>query len=363
MIHPRIALAIAVKDLKDALRDGRVLLPLLMPLGLGFLYNVAMPDAQKPSITVAIASVDATRLPDTLRTVAGSSVDLHFRQMASVADVKSQVESKHSDVGLVVPAEFDANVAAGSAPQLVLIRPSGVPTTGAIYVASALDGALRNMAGQHPPAVVSSETVALPRDSTSTMIDLGIRKYLVLGTLIMLIAMIAIYVLPVLLTEEYEKKTADALLLVGTQADVVAAKVTVGLIYITVSVPILLAATRLAPANALLFSAGLALLSFTLLGAGLLLGALVRSVNQLNTWSGIPLLIVIMPVFFVGLGLPQWVQTAMSALPGSQAMKLLVDGFSGRALYGDSWLSVAVIAAWAVAVYAVLIRTLSRREV
>ena len=322
-----------------------------------------MPDVQKPAVTVAITSADATKLPDALRAVAGSSVDLKFVGLSSIAEVRSQVESKIADVGLAIPAGFDQQVAAGSAPQLVLVRQSGAPTTGAIYVASALDGALRNMAGQRAPAVVSAQTVALPRDSTSVMIDLGVRKYLVLGTLIMLIAMIAIYVLPVLLTEEYEKKTADALLMVGTQSDLVAAKVAVGLIYIAVSVPLLLLATRLAPANMPLFSAGLALLSLTLLGAGLLMGALVRSVNQLNTWSGIPLLIVIMPVFFVGLGLPQWVQTAMSALPGSQAMKLLVDGLSGQALYGGSWLSIAVIAAWAVAVYAVLIRTLSRREV
>ncbi len=363
MSHPRIALAIAVKDLKDAFRDGRVLLPLLVPLGLGFLYNVAMPDVQKPSVTVAIASADSTQLPAALRAVAGSAVNLKFTHLGSAADVRSQVQSKKADVGLLVPARFDAQVAAGSAPQLMLVRPSGAPTTGAIYVLSALDGALRTMAGQRAPAMISAETVPLPRDSASTMIDLGVRKYLVLGTLIMLVAMIAIYVLPVLLTEEYEKKTADALLLVGTQADVVAAKVAVGLVYIAASVPLLLLVTRLGPANLPLFGAGIALLSLTLLGAGLLMGALVRSVNQLNTWSGIPLMIVIMPVFFVGLGLPQWIQTAMSALPGSQAMKLLVDGLSGQAFYGDSWLSFAVIAAWAVVIYAVLIRTLSRREV
>ena len=361
-MNPRIVVAIAFKDLKDALRDGRVLLPLLLPLGLGFLYNVAMPEAQKPSVTVAISAADATQLPEALRTVAGSSVNLSFNHLASAADVKAQVESKKADVGLSVPAGFDAAVAAGSAPNLVLIRPAGSPTTGAIYISSALDGALRQMAGQHPPAVVTSETVALPRDSTSVMLDIGVRKYLVLGTLIMLIAMIAIYVLPILLTEEYEKKTADALLLVATQTDIVAAKVAVGLTYLAVSVPLLLVVAKMSPANAPLFAGGLVALSVTMLGIGLLLGALVRSVNQLNTWSGIPLLLMIMPVFFVGLGLPQWVETAIGALPGSQAMKLLVDGLSGQAMYGESWLSFAVIAAWAVAIYVVLVRVMSRRE-
>jgi hypothetical protein len=46
----------------------------------------------------------------------------------------------------------------------------------------------------------------------------------------------------------------------------------------------------------------------------------------------------------------------------SQAMRLLVDGLTGQAMYGGWMLAFGVIAAWAFAVYAVLIRTLSRRE-
>jgi hypothetical protein len=38
--------------------------------------------------------------------------------------------------------------------------------------------------------------------------------------------------------------------------------------------------------------------------------------------------LVIMPVFFIALDLPSWVQTAIGATPGSQAMRLLVDGLT-----------------------------------
>ena len=361
-MNVRIALAIAVKDVKDAVRDGRVLLPLLLPVGLGILYNVAMPDAQKPSVTIAISSIDPTALPDALRTVSGTAVNLTFNTVATPDQVRSAVATKKADVGLVLPSGFDTSVQTGLAPSILLIRPTGSTSTGAIFIASALDGALRTMAGQHAPAMVTSETVPIPRDTAAAMLAVGVRSYLVLGALIMLIAMIAIYVVPVLLTDEYEKKTADALLLVGSQTDVIGAKVGVGLVYIGVSVPVLMVATRLSPANLPLFAGALAMLSVTLLGAGLLLGALVRTVAQLNTWSGIPLLVVIMPVFFVGLGLPQWVETGISALPGSPAMKLLVDSFTGEAIYGGSLLSFGIIAAWAVAIYAVLVRVLSRRE-
>lgn len=361
-MHPRIILTIALKDLKDAVRDGRILIALLMPLGLGLIYNVAMPEVQKAAVTVAIASVDTTSLPTALRAVAGSAVELKFNNVQSAAAVRTDVETKKADIGLVVPAGFDLAVAAGSAPTLVVVRPIGSSTFGADYVASALDGALRSMAGQGAPAIVTVEGAQPAADSMSIINNLGIRKYMVLGTLIMVIAMIAIYVLPVLLTEEFEKKTADALLMVGTQSDVVAAKVSVGLIYIAVSVPLLLLVTQMAPANVPLFVGALVVLSVTLLGFGLLLGALVRSVSQLNTWSSLPLLLVIMPVFFIALDLPSWVQTAIGATPGSQAMRLLVDGLTGHTMYGGWMLAFGVIAAWAVIIYAILIRTLSRRE-
>jgi ABC-type multidrug transport system permease subunit len=361
-MHLRILFTIAVKDLKDAVHDGRILIALLLPLGLGLVYNVAMPDVQKPTVTVAIASIDATALPAALRAVAGSKVILKFNYVQSAALVRTQVETKKADVGLLVPAGFDAAVAAGSAPALVVVRPLGASALGADYITTGLDGALRNMAGQRAPAAVTTEVAQAGHDYLSVINDLGIRKYMVLGTLIMVIAMIAIYVLPVLLTEEFEKKTADALLLVGTQSDVVAAKVLVGLIYIAVSVFLLMLVTQMAPANLPLFVAGVAALSVTLIGAGLLLGGLVRTVSQLNTWSTFPLLLVIMPVFFVVLDLPSWVQTAVGATPGNQAMRLLVDGLTGRAMYGGWTLAFGVIAAWAVLIYAVLIRTLSRRE-
>jgi len=111
-----------------------------------------------------------------------------------------------------------------------------------------------------------------------------------------------------------------------------------------------------------LFAGALVMLIVTMIGFGLLLGALVRSVSQLNTWSSIPLLLVLMPVFFVALDLPAWVQAALAATPGSQAMRLLVDGLTGQAMYGGWLVAFGVMGAWAVAVYAVLIRTLSRRE-
>lgn len=361
-MHARIIFAIALKDLKDAVRDGRVLMALLLPLGLGIVYNVAMPEPKKPSVTIAIAASEPTALTEAIRTVAGPGVNLTFKNVQNADAVRQQVSSKAADIGLVVPVGFDAAVAAGSPPTLMLVRPGGSQSFGADYMASALDASLRQMAGQKTPAVVNTETTGPAKDLASIISNLGVRKYLVLGTLIMVIAMIAIYILPVLLTDEFEKKTADALLMVGSQSDIVAATLLVGLTYMAVSVPLLLLVTQMMPANPALFFGAVLALSVTLIGFGLLLGGLVKTVSQLNTWSSVALMAVIMPVFFVAFDMPAWVQTAIAAGPGNQAMRLLVDGLTGQAQYGG-WLSgFAVMAAWAAAGYVLLTRTLRRRE-
>ncbi len=195
-MHPRIIVTIVLKDLRDAIRDGRILMALLIPLGLGLVYNIAMPEAQKPQVTVAFSAVDATALPAELRAIAGSAVNLRFNNFQSAAAVRTQVETKKADIGIVVPAGFDAAIASGSAPKLMVVRPPGAAAFGADYVTSALDGALRSMAGQHAPAVIAIEATQPPTDSLSVITQLGVRKYMVLSSLIMVIAMIAIYLLP-----------------------------------------------------------------------------------------------------------------------------------------------------------------------
>lgn len=219
------------------------------------------------------------------------------------------------------------------------------------------------MAGQRPPAVTTTEVAGgAAHGFAAVATNLGTRKFLVLGTLVLLVAMIAVYLVPVLVTEEAEKKTLNALMMVGSQADVVAAKAVVGLVYAAVSVPLLLAITGLARANPVLFTAGVVALAVSLIGFGLLFGALVRNMNQLNTWSSVPLLILIMPTFLVALELPAWAQWLMAASPTNQAMRLLADGLSGQELLGGWWAAFAIIGAWALAGYGLLLRTLSRRE-
>lgn len=362
-MHLRMIRTIFRKDLLDAIRDARVLVALIVPLGLGLLYGQIFQDeVEVPSASVAYTSVDETMLPEAIGMALGPRVELTFTEFDSPDAVRQQIDGKDADVGLVVPAGFDAAVAAGQMPTLTVIH-RDTPGYGSSIVLGALDGALRQMAGQQPPAQIDRDVLATESLSAQSIFDkVGLRPYFLLAVVVMLIAMVAMLAVPVILSEEREKKTLDALVMVASYADVIVAKALVGLAYVAASVTILLAITRLVPSNPAMFVGAIFLFSLVLIGFGLLIGGLFRNANQVNTWSGFLMMPVIAPAFIVGLDLPRAVQVILDVLPTSQASKLLINGLTGEALFANAWLSFLVLAVWVVIAYAALLFTLSRQR-
>lgn len=350
------------KDLLDAIRDARVLVALLVPLGIGVFYNLTFDDTEQiPEATIVYLAASETRLFDELREVTGSAVRLTFHEVDNEQELRRQVSEGDADLGIVVPAGFDTAVAAGQSPALTVIYPPS-HTFGGDYVAAALEPAIRALAGQAPPAVI--RTVQLEAAGRGqTVIDvIGLRQWSVFAALIMMIAMIAMLAIPVVLTEETEKKTYDALVLIASHAEVIAAKALLGVTYIALMVPLLLLITRITPRDPLLFIAATAALGLTLIGLGLLMAGLFKSANQLNTWAGIFLVPVVAPAFIVGLRVPKTLERVATLLPTGGAAKLLFDSAAAERLFPDTAQSFLVIVAWGVVAYALLGWQLARRQ-
>lgn len=341
----------------------RVLMAIVMPLGIGILYNVIFQNLdRKPSATIALYAAGPTALPETTRALLGEVADLKFTMTANEEEVRRLVRTKKADLGLLVPPDFDSVLKAGGRPTLTVVRRNETFDTniGASLVARSLDRIVQQLAGQRAAAVIGYDL--LDTGQPAVFERLGIARYFVLSSVIMLIGFIAMLALPTILAEETEKKTLDALVMAASYADVIAAKALVGVIYTAVAVPLLLLLTRLRPANLPLFVGAVALLSVTLIGFGLLLGGLFRNANQVNTWSGLFLLPVVGPAFAVGYPLPSVIGTALAVLPTSQAAKLAINGISGEAIFPRQWLSVLIVVAWGLAAYGLLLWRLSRRE-
>jgi hypothetical protein len=351
------------KDLRDAIRDARVLVALLVPLGVGIFYNLTFDDEEtRPTANVAFVAAEPSDLPGALVAVVGDAVDLQFYQAASRDEVVNELANENADLGLVIPAGFDAAVASGARPALEIIQPP-TATFGGDYIASALEPALRLLLGEQPPAQLEVSVAAEPSEEQEAIDKVGLRRWSILVSLIMMIGMIAMLAIPVILAEETEKRTFDALVLISSHVEIIAGKALLGVVYVVVMVPLLLAVTGFRPDRPALFVATVALMTVALLGIGLLMAGFFKSSNQLNTWAGIFLLPVIAPGFLIAVPTTDIVRAIAHAFPTGAGARLLMNSAADERVFSGDLLSFAIIVAWGVVAYALLLMQLRRRQV
>ncbi len=356
-----IVLAIFRKDALDALRDSRVLVSLLMPIVLAVLYNSIFGEERTLQARIYYAGPETSALVRSLQDRAGSNVDLTLTHVRSEAEIRDAVLHRQAEAGFVLPDDVDDAVRSGRSPTILVIQPT-VPSAASAFMVNGLESGARALAAQRAPAVIRPENVAVGSADQGVVGQIGPRRYFVLATVVMMIAMIAFLLVPIILTEEAERKTLDALLLVASYGEVILAKALVGVAYTVVAVAVMLGLTRLRPDDMLVFVAGTGLLTIALIGIGLLLGGWFRSANQVYTWSSFFLLPAIGPAFAVGLPVPDAIDAILRVLPTSQAMRPMTNGLVGKELFGEVWLSYLVVALWAIGAYAALAWRLARRE-
>lgn len=356
-----IVFAIFRKDLVDAIRDSRVLVSLLTPVLLAILYNSIFPEERLFEAKIAFAGPENSALVRTVEQRAGQTVSLKLRQVDTDAEARRLVANEDVDAAFVLPADVDDAVRQGRRPTITLIQ-STHDSAAANFVSASLEAGLRALAGQPPIATVTVERVQAGSAEAGVMGELGARRYFVLATVVMMLGIIALLAVPIVLTEEAEKKTLDALLLVANYGEVILAKALVGVAYSAVSVALMLGLTRLWPVDIPTFVAGTGLLAVALIGLGLLLGGLFKTAGQVYTWSSIVLLPIIGPAFVAGLPVPDALDVALRVFPTLQGMRVMTNGLAGRPLFNDLWISYAVLLAWVAIAYGLLAWRLSRRE-
>ena len=355
-----IVLAIFRKDVVDAIRDSRVLVSLLTPLILAILYNSIFPEERLFEAKVAYAGPETSAIVRTLEERAGQAVSLKLQHVDSAAEARRLVESEDVDAAFVLPADVDDAVRQGRRPTITLIQ-SG-DGAAANFVSASIEAGLRGLAGQSAIATVAVERVEAGSTESGVMGELGARRYFVLATVVMMLGMIAVLAVPIVLTEEAEKKTLDALLLVANYREVILGKALVGIAYSAASVALMLVLTRLQPVDIPTFVAGTGLLAVSLIGLGLLLGGLFKTAGQVYTWSSVVLLPIIGPAFVAGLPVPDALDLALRAFPTFQGMRVMTNGLAGKPLFGDIWIAYAVLVAWIAIAYGLLAWRLARRE-
>lgn len=352
---------ILFKDLKDVIRDSRILVAIITPLLIGVVYNYTFQDDTTPTATIAYTG-GPSELPAQLQKAVGSAANVHLQSEPDANAVQvTVVDKEDADIGLVIPAGFDEAVKAGQSPELTVIMPAD-PTLAGSLIAGLIDPVLRSVAGESPPAQVHLVS-AQPNPADQNLIDdIGLRTWAVVGSLALSVVMVAMFAVPMVLAEETEKKTLDALVMIASYTEVIIAKALLGLVLVGLTATILVMITSLNIVRPAMMLLGMVTMAAALIGAGLLMAGIFKSTAQLNTWSGLIVLPFAAPAYIVGLPVAPWLEKLATAFPTGAGTKVLLNSVSRTNYFPDTILYVAIMLAWGALFYGLLLIRLNRRE-
>ena len=329
----RVVAAIAQKDLVDAIRNRYLLVALLTPLSVALLIRLMLPDINSlNNFTVVVHDPDRSALVSQLRAVPR----IKLVDVDSATTARDEVEKIKAAGAVVVPANFDADVAAGKQPKLTVYvnnRKNGIEQAS---FRALLERQVESLDPRPPPAELNWINI---REETVAPTGRGVNLSQMLLPLLLLLTfgMTGALVVPLLLVEEKEKRTMDFLLTSPAKlTEVIAGKAFTGVVYSVLIAGVLLAVNRELVGNWPLTALTIMLGLLLIVAIGLVMGSLFQTTMQVNTWASIALLVLIAPSFPFP-GSPAMLETAMHFIPTyyfAEALKLSLAGTSSLRLWG-----------------------------
>jgi len=332
-MNMRTIAAITRKDVVDAIRNRYLLTALITPLFVALLFRVLLPgDGSRSLLNIVVHDPGNSTLVAELR----NTPQMKVVEADSADAIASEVEKRKAIGGLVVPANFDADVAAGKQPELTIY----VNNKKSVFEQSAfrrlLDQQVRSLV-QHP-APARLVWIDVDKESNEqSRGGVGLGQMLLPLLLIMTLGMIGAMVVPLLLVEEKEKRTLDFLLSSpASLREIVAGKALTGVAYTILIAGLLLVINRQLVGNWLLTLLSILFGLVFVVSIGLVMGSLLNNMMQVNTWASSVLIVLLAPTF-PSLALPAAVETAMRLVPTyylSEALKLSLAGSAPSRVWG-----------------------------
>lgn len=350
----RIITAIATKDILDAFKNKTIITLILAVLML-LLLSQAMPLLSKIRNIPHVAVYDERESKQFEG--AESSDELIVYHLGSTAEIEQVVaEGSGVALGIVIPAGFDKLVEGHSAVEL-----EG-------YVASWANPSDVESARKAFEDEFSAITGSLVRVEIQNVVHPGLdtdgQPFTVALTLVIATMLITVIVVPHLIIEEKENKTLELLLISpATTNQVILGKALAGMVYgLTAAAVVLLVSPRMVEnwgLAALTIVAG-ALFAVAL---GLLLGLLFDNLQNLNLWTGLLFLVLIIPLILVNFNNPNWpefIQTLFSYLPSVAMGQIARASFSDIIDPSNLWPNLLVLIAFSGLLYGLIILQVRR---
>lgn len=348
----RVAAAITRKDIVDAIRNRYLLTALFTPLFVALMFRVLLPgDSPRNLLAVVVHDSGNSALVAELRNIP----QMNVIPAGSADAVSSEIEKRKATGGLVVPSNFDADVAAGKQPELTVYVNNRKGVFEQTAFRRLLNQQVRLLVKRPEPANlvwidIDKETSEQSRGG------LGLGQMLLPLLLIMTLGMVGAMVVPLLLVEEKEKRTLDFLLVSPANLkEIVAGKALTGVAYTLLIAGLLLAINRQLVGNWLLTFVSILLGLVFVVAVGVFMGSLLNTTMQVNTWASSVLIVLLAPSF-PSLALPAAVETVMRMIPTyylAEALKLSLAGSASSRIWGHlAVVLVSSVIAFSAAVWA-----------
>ncbi len=349
--------AITRKDVVDAIRHRYLLTALVTQLLVALLFRVMLPGGDgRTVLKVVVHETGSSALVAELR----KTPQIGVIEAASADAMPSEVGRSKAVGGLVVPANFDADLAAGKQPQLTVYINNERTVFEQAAFRRMLDPMVRSIAKQPEPANLVWLDVG---ESKEEGIRGATRLDQMLLPLLLLLAfgMTGAFVVPLLIVEEKEKRTLDFLLSSPASLnEIIMGKALTGAVYTVLIAGLLVAINRHLIQDWPLMLLTMLLGLVFVVGVGLVIGSLLNNTMQVNTWASLVLIVLLVPSF-PSIGFSGWFDKAMRVVPTyylTEALKLSMTGTTSTRL----WVYLAVLLGCTFVVYVAAAWALRRRN-
>lgn len=352
----RIVWAITAKDLWDALKNKNTLaiLATVMLMVAFYKYLPVLAAGARPTYLLLYDPGQSSLGLDleaggVFKAVSYRTYDLMITKLT---------EGDTPELGVVIPADYDAIVAAGGVPELAGYVMRWVTPPEAAGLKRALEAHILELTGVPAQVRLAAEPVQLRPNSKGYNVTPAL-------ALMFSLIMIGITFVPHLMIEEKRTKTLDALLVSPAgPGQVTAAKALTGLIYglLTAAVVFAFFANLIVqwPLAALAAAAG----ALFMVSVGLVLGTLVENRQQLMIWAWVAVLPVLAPAIIILLEelMPAGVVAVSRWLPAAAIFQMFSTACTdqGAFLLWGPWLGLLLL--WTVPFLAAVVWLVRRAD-
>ena len=315
-----IVWAIAHKDMLDALKQQYLLFSLSLPILLSLALSFIPQDAGAANaLNVVVYDPGESQFIATLQALP----EIELSRVSQLEDVLAPLQADHIG-GLIIPANFDAEIQTGQQPELV------VSVNGERSIVE--QQLFRRLIEQQVWELVEQPArINWIEQNTTSPTIIQAQHATFISMIVFALPLTGIFLVPLLIVEEKEKQTLQALLVSPARPiEIALGKAMTGVVYSAAMVAILLVMQQGWQGDWLVSMVVLFMGALAMVTLGLILGSLFRTSMQVNTWSGLLLLIFMVPIVVLVFDMPLFVTAMLYVLPTYHLVEVLQLSLAGE---------------------------------